>query len=97
MGFPKDRTLTSKSMSIFESPAEEGSGATESQELVPETKLFGLQEEGAYKRKHLTHKLKHCMHIIQAKHINRMNITKNCCASLPLYKSLNLFTYSLLN
>jgi len=56
--------LTSKSMFISESPTGEGSGATDSQELVPETKILGLQEEGAYKRKHLAHKLKQCMHLI---------------------------------
>jgi len=51
-------------MFISESPGEESSGATDSQELVPETKILGLQEEGAYKRKHLAHKLKYCMHLV---------------------------------
>jgi hypothetical protein len=56
----KDQTLTSKSPSTFisESPAAEVSGATDIPELVPETKMFCLQEEGAYKRKYLAHKLK---------------------------------------
>jgi hypothetical protein len=67
MGFPKDKTLTSKSMFVSESPGGEGSGAKESQELVPETKMLGLQNEGAYKRKHLAHKLKYCMHLIISK------------------------------
>jgi len=64
IGLPKDRTLTPKSTFVSESPAAEGLGATDSQELVPETKMIRLQEEGAYKRKQLAHKLKYCMHII---------------------------------
>ena len=62
--FWKTKLLTSKSIFITESPAGEGSGATDSQESMPETKVLGLQEEGAYKRKHLAHKLKYCMHLI---------------------------------
>jgi hypothetical protein len=61
--------LASTSTSIFtsESPAGEESGAKDSLELVPETKMCVLQEEGAYKRKHLAQILKnryYQMHLI---------------------------------
>jgi hypothetical protein len=61
--------LTSQSTSTFisGSPAAVGSGTTDSQKLMPEMKMLGLHEEGAYKRKHLGHKLKnwyYWMHFI---------------------------------
>jgi hypothetical protein len=63
-------------MFASESQAGEGLEATDSQELMPETKMLGLQEEGAYKRKHLAHKMKYCMHLIYTKHVNQMNVTR---------------------